>query len=82
MNVPEFVNLNDVKQDRDDLYADVWLRRVQINDQQTVSFRHPDGGNSQLQLTRRVHEGSILRLAGQGVGGRGHLVLQVRLMDF
>lgn len=82
MNVPEFVQLNDVKQDSNDIFADVWLRRVQINDQQTVSFRHPHGGDSQLKLTRRVHEGSILRLAGEGVGGRGHLTLHVRLIDF
>jgi hypothetical protein len=82
MNVPEFVHLNDVKQDRDDFYADVWLRRVQINDQQTVSFRRPDGADSLLPLTRQVREGTILRLAGKGVGGRGHLVLHVRLIDF
>ena len=82
MNVPEFMHLNDVKQDRDDFYADLWVRRVQINEQQTVSFRRPDGVDSQLNLTRYVHEGSILRLAGKGVGGRGHLVLQVRLIDF
>lgn len=82
MNVPEFVHLNDVKQDSTDVFADVWLRRVQINDQQTVSFRHPDGGESQLQVSRYVREGTILRLAGKGVGGRGHLVLHVRLIDF
>ena len=82
MNVPEFVHLNDVKQERDDFFADVWLRRVQISDQQTVSFRRPDGLDTQINLTRHVHEGSILRLAGKGVGGRGHLVLHVRLIDF
>ncbi len=82
MNVPEFMHLNDVKQDRDDFYADLWVRRVQINEQQTVSFRRPDGMDTQLNLTRYFREGSILRLAGKGVGGRGHLVLQVRLIDF
>ena len=82
MNVPEYVHLNDVKQNSGDFYADVWVHRVQINDQQTVSFRRPDGSDSQLKLTRHVHEGTILRLAGKGVDGRGHLVLQVRLIDF
>lgn len=82
MNVPEFVHLNDVKHERDDLYADVWLRREQINERQTVSFRHPGGWDCQLNLTGHVREGTILRLAGKGVGNRGQLVLHVRLIDF
>ncbi len=82
MNVPEFMHLNDVKQNKDDFHADIWLRRVQINEQQTVSFRRPDGTDSQLNLTRHLREGTMLKLAGKGVGGRGNLVLQVRLIDF
>jgi hypothetical protein len=82
MNAPEFVHLNDVKQDHGDFYADIWLRRVQIDDQQTVSFRHPEGPDSQLKLARDIREGTILRVAEEGVDGRGFLVLHVRLMDF
>ncbi len=82
MNVPEFVHLNDVKKTENDFHADIWLRRVQINEQQTVSYRRPDGLDSQLNLTRYFREGTMLRLAGQGIDGRGHLVLQVRLIDF
>lgn len=82
MNVPEFVHLNDVKRDRDDIYADVWLHRVQIDNQQAVSFRHPEGADSQLKLARHFREGTILRLAEKGVDGRGHLILHVRLIDF
>lgn len=81
-NVPEFVHLNDVKQLSDDFYADVWLRRVQIDNRQTVSFRRPDGADSILSLNRHIREGTILRFAGKGVEGRGHLVLHVRLIDF
>ena len=82
MTVPEFMHLNDVTQDRDDFHADLWIRRVQISEQQTVSFRRPDGVDSQLNLTRFVREGTVLKLAGKGVGGRGNLVLHVRLIDF
>ncbi len=82
MNVPEFVHLNDVKRDGDNFYADIWLHRIQIDGQQTVSFRHPEGSDSQLNLTRRAREGSILRLDSLGVGGRGQLILNVRLIDF
>ena len=82
MNVPEFMHLNDVIQLKDDFQADIWLRRVQINEQQTVSFRRPDGLDSQLNLTRQMREGTMLKLVGKGVGGRGNLVLQVRLIDF
>jgi len=82
MNVPEFVNLNDVKTNGEDIFADIWLRRIHINDQQTVSFRRPDGTDSLLEVSRHVHEGSILRLAGKGVFGRGYLVLHVRLIDY
>jgi len=82
MNVPEFVHLNDVKQERDDFCADVWLRRLQIDDQQTVCFRHPEGAASELKLTRHIREGTFLRLAEMGVGSRGHLILRVRLIDF
>lgn len=82
MNVPEYMHLNDVKQANDDFHADIWVRRVQINEQQTVSFVHPGGGNSQLNLTRSLYEGATVKLAGKGVGGRGNLVLHVRLIDF
>jgi hypothetical protein len=82
MNVPEFVHLNDVKNRGDDFFADIWVRRTQIQDQQSVSYRCPDGSDSQLKLTRHVHEGAVLRIAGLGVGGRGFLVLNVRLIDF
>jgi|GEM_PF-1824764 len=82
MNVPDFVHLNDVKHDSNDFYADVWLHRVQIDEQQTVSFRHPEGTESQLKLARHIHEGTILRLAEKGVSGRGQLILHVRLIDF
>jgi len=82
MNVPEFMHLNDVKQANDDFHADIWLRRVQINEQQTVSFRQPGGGDNQLNLTRQMYEGAMVKLAGKGVGGRGNLVLHVRLIDF
>ena len=82
MNVPEFVHLNDVKRDRDDFYADIWVRRVQLDDQQTVSYRHPQGIDAQMKLARHLREGTILRLANKGVDGRGHLILHVRLIDF
>ena len=82
MNVPEFMHLNDVKQSKDDFHADIWLRRIQINEQQTISFRRPDGLDSQFNLSRNLREGTMLKLAGKGVGGKGNLVLQIRLIDF
>lgn len=81
MNVPEFVHLNDIKQDRDDFHADVWVRRVQIDDQQFVSFRHPEGIDSLLKLARGIREGTVLKLPQKGVNGKGHLILSVRLID-
>src|SRR5260221_500400 len=82
MTIPEFMHLNDVKTVKDDFHADLWIRRVQINERQIVSFRGPDGVDSQLKLKSPVREGTVLSLAGKGVGGRGHLRLHVRLIDF
>lgn len=82
MTIPEFMHLNDIKSVNGDFHADFWIRREQINDQQTVSFRGPDGVDSQVRLKSPVREGTVLRITGRGVGGHGNLMLHVRLIDF
>ncbi len=62
-----------------DIYADLWVRRQQVDDRQEVSVQLPIGHSIQVKLQPPMGEGHRIRLKGHGVDGNGDLYLRVRL---